>query len=1697
MLFFGIFILVAGVFFALPSFAILDSIADGLIAGMTWLLLTLSRLAIGMTVFLLRFFITLASYNDFINASVVKLGWVMVRDVANMFFVVILLVIAFATILGIEQYEWKKSLVKLILAAVFINFSNVIAQLFIDAAHVFTITFLNAISATAGGNIINMFKLDEMMRFVGGQDASNADNLQIELLGGAFIAFVFALIAMVTLAAYVVIMLLRVVLLWTLIILSPIAYVTQVLPNTQHYAQRWWKEFSQEVMVAPLMVFFLWLAFATLGHGEIIQRDFTGDTVIPLQQVNTDEEFSLSLSKVSTWENMANFFIAIVFLYIGIKEVSESGAAGANLVNKAVDFGKKIGTIASGYALGRWMVGGAAKGAWSVAKKGGKAALWKMPVLGGEKFANRFKNIGHSIVGSYRELGMRMSPKGEAARESLDKLYKRKEAGEAKGDEKGAIQQNAMREIDRLEGVKQKLGSDISPEQTQSLDKEIAEQRQILQDATIGINQEDLAALDQEIKQQEKVAKSSFSGGLLGRFSRSGIELEKQTEKSKKQAEVRKEILWKRVGSEAGGQFMAMKEGTNILGIPGTQGIKNLIAKPWNSVMQVGMGTRGLFGTRWIGKMMGNKTKDGKGVGFFGDIYAGREAQDRIERGWLAAEKMRSEAKDKDYEGRGKNEVLSKPRLKYNVKTGKMSYESAAGTMMERIQDHTLTGEKESNKEKRMQADARLRVSGNFQSVQKQLEPVQKDMDKINEQLRDLRSGDLAKSIESKLKTLRQERDGVTDPVEREKIEGEVSELEAQKQAMLSGDVLTTAKGKDGKEMTAKQLQAEIDALEFKKSNFNATAVEAQAGIDAGEDIVDNQSKLEAARKQMDQTDEQLAPLQAAYNQAAGQEARDKVGAQIAQKRRTLDPSEMTPERRAVLGREIAEAEIISGELGQTDLDAGDGRSLYESRLMENLAVKQAQADTIKAKSWTAPSKMTYDEFLEEQSLAKLSSDRLSKQEETLLQTRISEKLAAATEADATAGRVESGAYTDETTRKRIEELTKGIKITSDSLMTKATEQDTNKSEKERLERQNRQHQKDLEQITGEDEESKDQRKALEAVIAQNKGDIDTLADAITKGQTEIANLLENKTGDRTELDSLKKDLRVQADAIRKGDSGTVRGIAQNLTEQGRLKEAAKLDKVAADMDAGGATAWQYGVAASQAVEANRVYKYRHNLVLSDAEQRVIWDKRGVDTPKTTLTELIEEFEKGFSEMSYGNFVASAGDMLLKAVDKVQSGDLQDADRAALMGLFKRGFNESWVDDVIISVMSNSEARGQIGNVLGWKDMEFSKDKIRDVEMMFASGGDLTFARNNVAVSEVLDAGTKKLGMDVAGLYSGMKTGKFVDTKGNVVNNSDLKKEVMDSLVEQDRVLTGAQQDLLDLLLEGENAEVEARRREVMDKYTDVIRSNQSSMQFLGNLRNDAIKKGHGENAGWALMHDIGGGKKLYVPSGVGMASDNVLSDANKTDTRLRAGAHPHATMDLDEDNGQVATRLRTHDDAIMRNGIIDFRTWSGTTGRYIKSLAGIAASDQLYEYKDEKTGFFKVGASKGAQSTWMRKSGNQYKRAMAGKSKAQQAQIQEALTARNIVRELYVPKMHSNMADFLLTMAATTGMSQPEALKKGAMELLIPIYDETTGSVEKKKITTVDELIGMVRGGKFGPGLSAPPSYKPPAEVLGLEDER
>jgi len=106
----------------------------------------------------------IAQYNNFLTEPGVTKGWVALRDLGNMFFIVVLLIIAFSTILKIQTYGYRQLLKRFIIVAILVNFSKTIVGLLIDFSQVIMLTFVDAIKAVAAGNIMVALGLGNIMQ---------------------------------------------------------------------------------------------------------------------------------------------------------------------------------------------------------------------------------------------------------------------------------------------------------------------------------------------------------------------------------------------------------------------------------------------------------------------------------------------------------------------------------------------------------------------------------------------------------------------------------------------------------------------------------------------------------------------------------------------------------------------------------------------------------------------------------------------------------------------------------------------------------------------------------------------------------------------------------------------------------------------------------------------------------------------------------------------------------------------------------------------------------------------------------------------------------------------------------------------------------------------------------------------------------------------------------------------------------------------------------------------------------------------------------------------------------------------------------------------------------------------------------------------------------------------------------------------
>lgn len=287
-------------------------------------------------------FLTTTSYT---NTPLVQEGWKYVLSFANMFFAVILIVIAFATIVGNATYGMKSLLPKLILAAIIINFSLIICGAIIDLSQITMFYFLNKMHPEKGFSQqlmkgMDLAKINELSTKDGkGGWQSKKDKkgdimtLVINLLFG----FCFVIAALLAFAGGISIMIWRMLMLWILVIFAPLAWVASILPQTRKYFSDWWNQFINQVVVGPVYIFFIYLAMLFINPSE---TGGSGAMAI-----------SMAVEPGVGWSKLTLQFMAIIgLMFGGFIAAPKFGNSAANIV---MDAAKKAGRSATNWAKGK------------------------------------------------------------------------------------------------------------------------------------------------------------------------------------------------------------------------------------------------------------------------------------------------------------------------------------------------------------------------------------------------------------------------------------------------------------------------------------------------------------------------------------------------------------------------------------------------------------------------------------------------------------------------------------------------------------------------------------------------------------------------------------------------------------------------------------------------------------------------------------------------------------------------------------------------------------------------------------------------------------------------------------------------------------------------------------------------------------------------------------------------------------------------------------------------------------------------------------------------------------------------------------------------------------------------------------------------------------------------------------------------
>lgn len=414
-------------------------------------------------------------------------AWAVVRDISNIFFILILLYTAVQVILGLS-HDSKKIIAQVVVMAMLINFSMFFTKIVIDSSNVLALIFFNKIAIKGadkapipyqpsfnsgvpekdmGGAIASGFNPAALMkpemfegRIVPLPGPGNKTAI-IPTPGPSFyLAIIFISCAIFLYAAYAffiaaISFLGRLIELWILIIFSPFAFMSSALPALDHIEGFGWKRWLDKLLstafMAPIFMFFMYVITKIISSMDV----FTG-------MQNTTSTSAIS-------DLLLIIIPAIISITLLMKAVSYAKKGGGQFSSTIMSVGKMVGGLALGVATG-----GAALAATGTLGKLSSKALsakgegWKERSLQGgmggwaAKMALKATNLGANA-----SFDVRKSPLGGlAAKAGLD-LSKGTGVlglGGKEGGYKGAVKRKQEKE----EKEKETFKTTMSDEEVQA-----------------------------------------------------------------------------------------------------------------------------------------------------------------------------------------------------------------------------------------------------------------------------------------------------------------------------------------------------------------------------------------------------------------------------------------------------------------------------------------------------------------------------------------------------------------------------------------------------------------------------------------------------------------------------------------------------------------------------------------------------------------------------------------------------------------------------------------------------------------------------------------------------------------------------------------------------------------------------------------------------------------------------------------------------------------------------------------------------------------------------------------------------------------------------------------------------------------------------------------------------------------------------
>jgi len=208
--------------------------------------------------------------------------WQAFRNLASIAFILIFFLVIFGTALGFDNYTVKKILPRLVIGAVLIPLSWYICIVVIDIGNVLgqgVLGLANSVPAIANAQV-NFGSSVEAILLTGAGAI-----LTVAAVQGVITSFIPTILVTMLLAFLTVFftLMLRKILIILAVVLSPIALLLWILPNTNKWFKMWWENFLKLILMYPaaMLLFVAGQIFAVVA-GAIPAGDKFGQFTAPL-----------------------------------------------------------------------------------------------------------------------------------------------------------------------------------------------------------------------------------------------------------------------------------------------------------------------------------------------------------------------------------------------------------------------------------------------------------------------------------------------------------------------------------------------------------------------------------------------------------------------------------------------------------------------------------------------------------------------------------------------------------------------------------------------------------------------------------------------------------------------------------------------------------------------------------------------------------------------------------------------------------------------------------------------------------------------------------------------------------------------------------------------------------------------------------------------------------------------------------------------------------------------------------------------------------------------------------------------------------------------------------------------------------------------------------------------------------------------